>query len=78
MELLRSLSTIVYLELSIADVVERIGDFSKRGIAKPPEMSIEDTFIERQRLYEQWADITIDATQSVEKEADDICSALRS
>ena len=76
MTLLRDISTIVYLELSVADVIKRIGDFSKRGIAKPPWQSIEETFIERQRLYEQWAEITIDATQSVEQEADAICRAL--
>ena len=76
MTLLKRISTIVYLELSIDDVVERIGDFSKRGIAKPPHQSIEETFLERQRLYEQWADLTIDATQTVDKEADDICRAL--
>ena len=76
MTLLKRISTIVYLELTIDDVVARIGDFSKRGIAKPPNQSIEETFLERQRLYEQWADLTVDATQSVEKEADDICRAL--
>ena len=67
-------SHIVYLEVPLAEVIQRIGDYSARGVAKPPDQSLEDTFFERQRGYECWADVTIDATQPVETVVDQVCA----
>ena len=67
-------SHIVYLEVPLAEVIQRIGDYSARGVAKPPDQSLEDTFLERQRGYERWADVTIDATQPVETVVDQVCA----
>lgn len=67
-------SCIVYLEVPLDEVIRRIGDYSARGIAKPPGQSLEDTFLERQRGYERWADVTIDATQPVETVVNEVCA----
>jgi len=66
MRRLRSVSRIVYLQVDLTTVLERIGDFSARGIAKPRDQTIAAVFEERRRLYEAWADVTLDAMLPVE------------
>ena len=56
---LRSTSRVVFLDVSLATVRERIGDYSLRGISKRPEQSIEDLYRERHSLYQYHADLTI-------------------
>ncbi|MBF66229.1 MAG: shikimate kinase [Gammaproteobacteria bacterium] len=74
---LSSATKVVYLKVPLAEVIRRIGDYSGRGIAKPPEQSLEDTFKERQRKYERWADLTVDATRPVETVVNEICTWLK-
>jgi len=52
-------SLIVFLDVSLATVRERIGDYSLRGISKRPDQSIEDLFRERHALYRRYADRTV-------------------
>lgn len=67
-------SHVIYLEVPLSEVIRRVGDYSARGIAKPPEHTLEDTFRERRQLYEAWSETTIDATQPVEQVVDEICA----
>ena len=60
MALLKRISHIVYLRVDIAELKRRIHNYETRGIAKSPTQSFMDLFTERQRLYEQYAEITID------------------
>ena len=57
---LKSISTIVFLNLGLSDLRSRIHNWDSRGIAKRPEQSFEDLFCERHELYTRYADVTID------------------
>lgn len=53
-------STIVYLDVALAELRRRITDYDTRGIARRPEQSFEELFAERTRLYQRYAGIRID------------------
>ena len=59
MEYYKSLGPVVYLYVSIDVLIERLGDFSKRGIVMKPGQTIQDLYKERCALYEKYADITV-------------------
>jgi shikimate kinase len=59
MEHLKAIGKIVYLKVSLPILIERLGDFSKRGIAMRDGQTIEDLYNERCELYEKYADKTI-------------------
>lgn len=50
---------IIYLEAEADDIARRVGDLDQRGVARPPEHSINDVFAERVPLYESFAEIRI-------------------
>jgi shikimate kinase len=50
---------IIFLDADIATLEARIGDFSRRGLAKRPEQSFAELFEERVALYSRYAEITI-------------------
>ena len=75
---LGSQSTVVYLEVPLAVISSRIGDYSGRGIAKPPDHSLSDTYYERTALYRRFADMTVDADQAVENVVDVIARRIAS
>ncbi|MDR0780276.1 MAG: shikimate kinase [Pseudomonadales bacterium] len=49
----------IYLDVSLATLRSRITDYDTRGIAKRPEQSFDDLFLERTLLYRQYADLTL-------------------
>ena len=55
----KDIGKVIYLYVSFETMLERIGDYSKRGIAMRPGQSIRDLYNERVALYEKYADITI-------------------
>lgn len=48
---LRHSGRIVYLHAPLATLKERIGVGSARGLAKPPEQSLEELYAEREPFY---------------------------
>ena len=50
---------VVYLYASPETLVERLGDFSKRGVVLPDGFTIADLYNERAPLFEKYADITV-------------------
>lgn len=58
---LRSISTVIFLEVSFEELTRRIKNFDSRGIAKSADQTFEDLFNERQILYKKYAHITINA-----------------
>lgn len=64
MEHLRSIGTVVYIELPLELLQERIGDLNARGVSIKDGQSFEELYMERKPLYEKYADITI-ATQGL-------------
>ena len=61
MEHLRSIGTIVYIELPLESLKERIGDLNARGVSIKDGQTFDELFEERKPLYEKYADITIHA-----------------
>ncbi len=66
-------SEIVFLDISLETMVDRLGDFSERGIAKPKEMSLEQMFQERRALYQKYARLTVDG----EAKSPEVCAAIQ-
>ncbi|MBF0379046.1 MAG: shikimate kinase [Desulfamplus sp.] len=60
MEHLRKISEIVFLYVSYEELERRIKNFATRGISKSPNQTFRDLYEERQILYKQYADITVD------------------
>lgn len=55
----KSLGKVIYLYVSFETMIERLGDYSARGIVIRPGQTIKDLYEERAALYEKYADITI-------------------
>jgi shikimate kinase len=56
---IKTIATIVYLKTSVDQLKHRIDDYGQRGIARRPEQSFDDLYLEREPLYRQYADITV-------------------
>ena len=56
---LQGISTIVFLEVSFAEIERRIHNFASRGIAKATHQTFRELFDERQVLYKKYAQTTI-------------------
>ncbi len=56
---LLDISTVIFLEVSFAEIERRIRNFASRGIAKAAHQTFRELFDERQSLYKKYAEITI-------------------
>lgn len=70
---LASEGVVVFLDIPLAEVKNRIGDHSLRGISRHPDQTLEDLFQERFVLYSRYAQITIQADHLT---ADQVCEAI--
>lgn len=59
MEHLRSIGTVIYLQLSYEHVEDRLGDLHARGVTIKPGWTLRDLYNERTPLYERYAHLTI-------------------
>lgn len=59
MEHLKSIGKVIYLYASLNTIVERIGDFSRRGVVIGEGQTIEDLYNERSALYKKYADAIV-------------------
>ena len=59
MELLKRISTVVYLYADLGTIIERI-ELESRGIVGLKNKSLPDIYAERTILYEKYADVRID------------------
>ena len=74
MEHLKKISIILFLDVSLDLLRERVGDVSSRGLVRSGKQTFEQVFEERKPLYKKYADVTIDCTdQSVA----DICLSIK-
>ncbi len=68
----------VFLHVEMEALLKRITNFDTRGIACSPEQTFAELYQERQTLYKQYGDITIDcANRALEAISTDICDQLR-
>lgn len=59
---LQAIATIVFLDVSLPILMERIDNFDSRGIACRPGQNFQDIFTERSALYHHYADVRIDCS----------------
>jgi shikimate kinase len=62
MQHLRHFGQIIFLDVPLAELVERVKDIGTRGLARQPNQSFADLYHERRALYQAYANITIDCT----------------
>ena len=55
-------ATVIYLELPVEEVYQRIENLHSRGIAGLSHKHFTKIYLERKALYEKYADITVDAS----------------
>ncbi len=56
---LRAEGVLIFLDVDLATLESRVGDFGTRGLAKRPDQSFAELFDERFPLYGKNADITV-------------------
>ena len=76
MQHLTEISKIVYLKVPYEVIADRIKDLDTRGLVKQTQQSLYDLYLERTELYENYAEITVDATSSAEDVAEKIKAVL--
>ena len=66
MEHFKKIGKVIYLYASLPCILERIRDYSRRGIVIPDGMTFEDLYHSRCLLYEKYADIVIEADNDMD------------
>ncbi|MBQ9120578.1 MAG: shikimate kinase [Lachnospiraceae bacterium] len=61
MEHLKSIGTVVYIQLSYEEICHRLGNIKQRGVVLKEDQSLEELYQERCPLYEKYADIIVNA-----------------
>lgn len=70
---LKTCGRIVFLDVDLATLRKRMGDYTQRGIAKRPDQTLTDLFKERFLLYTRFAEITIPCVGLTQEE---VCSRI--
>ena len=60
MEHLKEIGEVVYLKADYSTIEKRLGNLEKRGVALKKGQSLKDLYDERTKLYELYADVTVD------------------
>lgn len=66
---------IIFLDVALDILQQRITDYDQRGIARRPDQSFKELFAERAELYQRYADITI---ASGNLNQDEVCASILS
>ena len=76
---LKSLGTVVYLNVPLEELAQRIQNMSTRGIAMEKGQTLADVMAARTPLYQQYADLVIDCSgnQSLAQTAQIILERLK-
>lgn len=56
---LKHFGLIVFLDVALPELENRLYNLNSRGLARRPEQTLADLFAERRPLYQQYADISI-------------------
>lgn len=74
---LKNLGKVVYINISCETMLARLGDYVHRGVVLPDGYTLEDMYAERSKLYEKYADITINVSNAdISDNLDAICRSL--
>jgi len=66
---LQGMSTVIFLQVSRAEIERRIHNFDSRGIAKAAHQTFQELYDERQALYARFAGLTIPCDGCDQEEA---------
>ena len=69
-------SSVIYLEVSFEDIMDRVPDFSNRGFIKEPDQTMEHAFHERENKYREFADYTVTNNEGLESCFNKILSVI--
>lgn len=74
---LKKIGTVVYLKVPLPIIEKRINNIATRGVVMKPGETIADLYNERTPLYEKYADITVECSDtSLTDNAEKIAKAL--
>lgn len=65
---LRHFGPIIFLDVPLPELLNRITDFETRGLARHPNQSFSDLFNERRVLYQRYATITVDCSKKSQEQ----------
>ncbi|MGW8313068.1 MAG: shikimate kinase [Desulfuromonadales bacterium] len=57
---LKRLGQLVYIDIPLVELLDRVNDMDSRGLVIGPNETYEDLYRERQPLYRKYAEVTID------------------
>jgi shikimate kinase len=72
---LQNMATIIFLDVPLPELKQRIGDFSERGVVIRAGMTFDDLYHERHPLYMKHADEVVDCSG---KSEDQVVAKIRS
>ena len=73
---IKSNSSVIYLEVSFEDIMDRVSDFSNRGFIKEPDQTMEHAFHERENKYREFADYIVTNNEGLESCFNKILSVI--
>lgn len=62
MQYFKSIGTVVYLDVNLKILKQRLGDFSKRGVVLQNGQTLDELYRERTELYKKYADVTVNCS----------------
>lgn len=68
MDFLKSLGPIIYLHAELQTILKRVQNVSTRGLAMDKGQTLEDIYLQRKPLYEQYADFVVSTDQNSPQE----------
>lgn len=57
---LKELGPVVYLHVPLEELIRRVDNITTRGIAMAPGQTLADVYAQREPLYRQYADVTVE------------------
>ncbi|TYO99011.1 shikimate kinase [Geothermobacter ehrlichii] len=75
---LAAIGTIVFLDVPLGELAQRLHDMQSRGLVIGPGAGLADLYTERLPLYRRWAEITIDGQgKNLEEVVDEVVRAIK-
>ena len=78
MEHLKTTGIVVYIDVPLPDVKNRLSNIKTRGVAMAKGQSLDDLYAARKPLYEKYADVTVTSgnKNDMEETVEDIINAI--
>lgn len=71
-------SVVIWIKTPIDEIEHRIGDIVERGVAAKANDTVRDIYSVRAPFYEEYADMSVNSSDSAEHTADNIIALLKS